>query len=186
MTVLAYGMTEYKLAGDVGISVPAARKLIQDYFSAFPKIGGLLNHFASFAVKHGYIQTIWPFYRKRFFPEWNEVTELEKEMHIKGIKMDWRLAAIERAAKNMPIQGTSGDMAKLSVCMIRWFLHENNLQDTIFQVMQVHDQNDTITNDELAEWWKPELKRIMEEAAYFLIPNGLVKAAIDITSSWSK
>lgn len=183
---LAYGMTEYKLAGDVGIPVPAARRMIGDYFSAFPKIGGLLNHFASFAVKHGYIQTIWPFYRKRFFPEWNEVTELEKEMHIKGIKMDWRLAAIERAAKNMPIQGTSGDMAKLSVCMIRWYLHEKGLQDTIFQVMQVHDQNDTITNDELAEWWKPELKRIMEEAAYFLIPNGLVKSDVSITQSWSK
>lgn len=183
---LSYGMTEYKLAGDVGISVVAAKKLISDYFTGFPKIGALLNHFAAFAVKHGYIQTIWPFYRKRFFPEWSEVTELEREMHIKGIKMDWRLAAIERAAKNMPIQGTSGDMAKLSVCMIRWFLHENNLQDKIFQVMQVHDQNDTITNNELAEWWKPELKRIMEEAAYFLIPNGLVKSDVSVTPSWSK
>lgn len=99
---VAYGMTEYKLAGDVGISVSAAKRLIEDYFAGFPKIGGLLNYFASFAIKNGFIQTIWPFYRKRFFPEWSNISQDDIDMHVRGIKHDWRLAAIERAAKNMP------------------------------------------------------------------------------------
>lgn len=183
---LAYGMTEYKLASDAEVTVQVARQIIKDYFKAFPKIGRLLDYLGRFGVEHGFIQTAWPFYRKRFFPEWKDIPAHIIEAHLEGIVHDWRLGAIERASKNMPIQGTAGDMVKISICMIRWFLQEHNLQEKILQVMQVHDQNTTIAIDELAEWWKPELKRIMEEAAYFLIPNGLVKSDINITDRWSK
>lgn len=183
---LSYGMTEYKLASDAEVSIQEARRIIADYFVAFPKIGNLLNYLGKFGVEKGYIQTVWPFFRKRFYPEWKHITEDEIFLHVQGIKHDWRLGAIERASKNMPIQGTAGDMVKISICMIRWFLHDNNLQDRILQVMQVHDQDTTIAEDEIADWWKGELKRIMEEAAYFLIPNGLVKADVNKTARWSK
>lgn len=183
---LAYGMTEFKLAADAKISVPAAKQIMKDYFTTFAKIGRLLDYFGSFGVKHGYIQTIWPFYRKRWFPEWKTVPLVDRSAHLGGISHHWKLGEIERASKNMPIQGTAGDMAKISIILIRWYLDEHNLNGVVKQVMQVHDQDDTITRDDFKDDWALKLRDIMEEAALFLIPNGLVKADVQITPSWSK
>lgn len=183
---LAYGMTEFKLAADAKITVPEAKKLIQEYFGTFESIGRLLNYFGRFGVEKGYIQTIWPFFRKRWFPEWKTVSALDRQAHLDGVKHHYKLGEIERASKNMPIQGTSGDMAKLSIILIREFIREHNLEHWVRQVMQVHDQDDTICHEDYAEIWKLQLKQIMEEAAQFLIPTGLIKADVQITDSWSK
>lgn len=183
---LAYGMTEFKLAADAKVSVPAAKQIMRDYFTTFSKIGNLLDYFGRFGVEKGYIQTIWPFYRKRWFPEWRSVSLQDRRAHLEGISHHWKLGEIERAAKNMPIQGTSGDMAKLSIILIRWYLYEHNIRHLVKQVMQVHDQDDTICHNDYTELWKVQLREIMEEAALFLIPNGLVKADVQVTPSWSK
>lgn len=182
---LAYGMSEYKLSGELNIDVKSAKKLIQDYFKAFPSIGGTLGYLGNFGVRNGYIQTIAPFFRKRWFPYWR-YSRSKVDAHIAKIQYDATLGSIERASKNMPIQGTAGDMAKLSLLMLYNFIHDNDLSDRVKLVMQVHDQNTTIVRDDYTEEWKTHMDRIMREAAAFIIPNGLLGAETTISPCWTK
>jgi DNA polymerase-1 len=184
--VLAYGMSEFKLAGDQRISLKEAKALINEYFTAFPKIGTILNYFGNFGVTKGYIQTIWPFFRKRKFSEWKYIRPHIIEAHTSGVQYNPTLGSIERASKNMPIQGCGADMTKLATVLIRWFLNEQALNEDIKLVIQVHDQNSTIAKEEISGWWAKELTQLMEEASYFIIPNGLLKSDTNITARWSK
>jgi DNA polymerase I-like protein with 3'-5' exonuclease and polymerase domains len=68
-----------------------AEELFEDYFNAFPKIKGTLDAFGNFGKMNGFIRTIAPFRRKRYFPYW------KGEDTPKGL-----LGQIERASKNMP------------------------------------------------------------------------------------
>lgn len=183
---LAYGMSEFKLAGDQKISLQEARNLISEYFSTFPKISSLLNYLGRFGVEKGYIQTIWPYFRKRYFPEWHSVPKWKIDAHRQKIEYDPTLGSIERASKNMPIQGTAADITKYSSVLIRKFINENGLRDKIKFVVQVHDQNTTICTEDIAEWWKEEMTKLMEKAALYIIPNGLLKADTNISDVWTK
>lgn len=183
---LAYGMSYFKLAGTLRISLKEAKQLIVDYFKAFPGIGRLLNSLGRFGVRNGYIMTIAPFYRKRWFPNW-KYARSGIESHIQEIKYDATLGSIERGSKNQPIQGTAADQMKTAMCIIRTYMREHDLFDTkVKMVMQVHDQLDTITIKEYAETWKPILNGLMEEAALLNIPTGLLKADTTIASCWTK
>jgi DNA polymerase I-like protein with 3'-5' exonuclease and polymerase domains len=182
---LAYGMSEYRLAAMLRISVPEARALIQDYYKAMPAIGKTMTFLGNFGLKHGYIQTMAPFFRKRWFPDWAIENRFLDE-HMAGVRYNKRLSSIEKAAKNQPIQGTSADITKVAICMVMWELDEKNLHDTVKLVLQVHDQLDTVARDDYAEQWKPRLTEIMEDAAKLIITNGLLKAETTITDVWSK
>lgn len=182
---LAYGMTEYRLAAMLRISLKDAKALIVDYYKAMPAIGRTMTYLGNFGVRHGYIQTMAPFFRKRWFPDWQDRQRYIDE-HISGIRPDWRLSSIEKEAKNQPIQGSSADCTKVAICMVMWELDEKCLHDTVKLVLQVHDQLDTVARDDYAETWKPRLTEIMEEAARLIIPNGLLKADTNITPVWSK
>lgn len=184
---LAYGMSKYKLSSDLRITVYAAEELMNDYFRTFPKIGSLLSQLGYFGVRKGYIQTIAPFFRKRWFPYWKFVRS-NIDAHIRDIKYDPTLGAIERASKNMPIQGTAGDMAKLSLLLLYQRIHDpkDNISDKVHLIMQVHDQNDTVAREDFAEQWKVEMEVIMREAALFIIPNGMLGAETTISTCWTK
>lgn len=98
---LAYGMSEFKLAGTLRIPVPEAKQLIVDYFKAFPGIGKLLEYLGQFGVKNGYIQTIWPYYRRRWFPNWQFYKGFI-DAHLMKAQYHGGLGEIERASKNQP------------------------------------------------------------------------------------
>jgi len=183
---LAYGMSAFKLAATLNITVPEAQALIDDYFVTFPKIGALLNYLGRFGVTNGFIQTVAPFFRKRYYPEWKKVPQYIIDAHVSGTQYNPTLGKIERASKNQPIQGTSADIAKLSMVLIRWFIRDNKMWEKIYLVAQVHDQDTTIAHNSVAEKWKPKMTRLMEEAAYFVIPNGLLTSETNVTERWSK
>jgi len=92
---LAYGMSAFKLADTLNISVEEADELINTFFSTFPRIKNFLDNLGNFGTKRGYILTYAPFRRRRWFPKW----EHKMEFKVKG--------EIERASKNTPIQGES-------------------------------------------------------------------------------
>jgi DNA polymerase I-like protein with 3'-5' exonuclease and polymerase domains len=182
---LAYGMSEYKLAATLHITVKEAKQLIDDYFKTFPRIGGMLGNLGRFGVTRGYIQTLSPFFRKRWFPYWKYVRNKIPE-HIGKIQYDPTLGSIERQSKNTPIQGTAGDMAKLSLLMLYNEIHDNGLSDRVHLVMQVHDQNTSIARKDFQEDWKIRMDDIMKQAAAFIIPNGLLGAETTISPVWTK
>jgi len=182
---LAYGMSEFKLAGELQITVPEARALIETYFTVFPKIKATLDFLGDFGLQNGYIMTLAPFHRKRYFPYWHE-NKMYVEPHRLGIRFNSTLGEIERASKNMPIQGAGADMMKTAMVLIRNYIYEHDLQDLIKMVAQVHDQLTTICHKDHAEWWKEKMDELMCEAARLIIPTGILKADTNITPCWTK
>lgn len=170
---LSYGMTEVKLAFKLQIPEKKAAKLIKDYFKIFPRIKEYLDSNGYFGTQKGYIRTLSPWGRIRWFPEW-------KPEH-----MEWSTkGSIERESKNTPIQGAGADMVKYALVGIRHYINNNNIPVKI--VMQVHDQIDTICHKDFASQWSIQLKELMEDSAKRTIPSGLLKAAINISLVWEK
>lgn len=184
---MAYGLSKYKFAGDMRWEIKRAEGVINDYFRTFPSLGKWLTYLGHMGVLHGVSTTMAPFFRKRWFPDW-ELHKSGIEAHIKDIKYDHELGKIERASKNHPIQGTAADMCKLSMVLIYWELHDGDedLSDKVHLVCQVHDQNDTVADDDYADTWMPVMDRVMHKAALFIIPNGLLRAETSRNPVWSK
>lgn len=184
---LAYGMTHFKLAGDLNISVPEAKELIRTYFAAFPLIGRTLNFLGEFGVRNGFIQTLGPFYRKRWFPHWRENRPFI-EQHIQQIKNNSTLGEIERASKNMPIQGSSADIVKIAMVLLRDWIRYNGYIDKINIIAQVHDQITTdCATQQIAEMWAPVMDNLMVEAGKVVVPSGILKAETNNTGTcWTK
>lgn len=182
---LAYGMSEFKLSSSLGISLQEAKKLIQDYFKAFPGIGSALNYLGYFGVSKGYIQTLAPFFRKRWFPYWR-YAKSRIEDHVCKIQYDPTLGSIERASKNQPIQGTAADITKVSLLMLYWKCHEPKWEGKTKLVMQVHDQNTTTCLKTISKEWFKVVDDTMKEAAKFIIPNGLLGCETTISPVWTK
>lgn len=181
---LAYGMSKFKFARTKGCSVAEADATIKLYFVKFPNIRKTLDGFGKFAYTRGYIKTYAPFFRKRWFPEWKYHKNAVK--YHPEPKYNAVLGAIQRAGMNTPIQGTAADCAKLSICMIRWYIEDNNLYDLVKLVVQVHDQNTTFAREDFADEWNPILTKLMCDAAKVFVPNGLLGAETNTTDVWSK
>jgi len=166
----------------IKVSFGEAEKLIAAYFKVFPRIGGLLTWLGNRGVMNGYTTTLAPFFRKRWFPDWKYYRS-EIKFHLQG-QYNPQLGAIEREAKNMPIQGAGGDMCKVAVALLYDRIHENNYPVKLR--MQVHDQVDTTSRKDFTERWKPEMDQIMQEAALLIIPNGLLKSETTVSPVWTK
>jgi len=169
---LAYGMSAHKLHDALGISLEEAEELIEQYFNAFPKIKDSLERSAEYGMTSGYIRTMPPFGRIRWFKNWYN----RFEGKVRG--------EIERQSKNTHIQGSGADMTKYAVGKLRHEIIRNNYP--VFMVMMVHDQIDTICHKDFALEWKEILVRKMEEAALAIIPSGLLKAEAEICEHWKK
>ena len=182
---LAYGMSEFKLSATLKISVKEAVALMDDYFRTFPKIKQKLESLGRFGIKNGYILTLKPYYRKRFYPLWPQVKS-HVEYHLAGIQHNALLGSIERTSKNTPVQGSSADMMKLALVKIRRYINDNKIRHKARLAMQVHDQATTAARKEFAEEWTTILTELMESAARVIIPSGLLKADTQITTRWSK
>lgn len=182
---LCYGMTEFKLSGELNISLKEAKALIQQYFVVFPSIGAVLDFMGRFGVLNGYIMTLAPFNRKRFFPYWREFSGYIQPYLAGSINIS-NLGEIERASKNHPIQGTSADIVKVAMWHIRDYIRKNKLRDKVKLQANVHDQITTIARDDFKDEWKSILNRLMWEAGNLIIPTGILQAEVQITSTWSK
>ena len=172
---LVYGMSEIALAGKLKITKAEAKALILEYFSSFPSISGTLKSFGAFGRVNGFIRTVGPLRRKRYFPYW------------KGTDTsDILLGKIERASMNAPFQGTAADMTKIALVLLRRKINELGLRDSIKLFMQVHDQIDTICKDELIEFWQPIVTSTMELAAKICLGNDLLKTDTQVSKLWQK
>jgi len=174
---LAYGMGPNKLSDTLNISVDGAKKLIEEYFKAFPSIKGFLDKLGNYGTRYGYIKTFPPYNRKRWFTNW-----YPKIWDNKSSTME--LGSIERASKNTPIQGASADMTKRALVLMRGYIREFNMPVKL--VMTVHDQIDTICQDNYVEEWTQTMKGLMETAAKEIVTNGLLKAEVTVSDCWEK
>lgn len=118
-----YGMSDYGLSQELGIGVGEAKQIIDQYFQRFPQIKAFTQSILEEARAKGYVRTLLG--RKRYMPELHSANRNE------------RLAA-ERAAINMPFQGTAADIMKLAMIRVRRRLPE--MEPKARMLLQVHDE----------------------------------------------
>jgi DNA polymerase-1 len=101
----------------------AAKELKTSYFERFPGVRRYLDETVAFAKEHGYVQTL--FGRRRYIPD------------INSRVYQFRQAA-ERAAANMPIQGSSADIMKVAMIHTYEMLKKEKFRAKM--LLQVHDE----------------------------------------------
>ncbi|MGC9360793.1 MAG: DNA polymerase, partial [Anaerolineae bacterium] len=121
---LMYGMSDYGLAARTDLTQEEAHDFIETYFTRFQGVKRYLEQIKSQAYKQGYVETILG--RRRYFPE------------LQSRSASSLRQSAERAAINMPIQGSAADIIKIA--MIR--LHDalKGLPTDAAMVLQVHDE----------------------------------------------
>ena len=114
-----YGMSQHGLAAAAGMTYVDAQKFIDEYFRVRPNIRKYIDDTIKKAHDDGFVETL--FGRRRWTPD------------VKSSNFVVRSAA-ERAAANMPIQGTEADLMKMAMLEV-----DKRLQGQGEQLLQIHD-----------------------------------------------
>ncbi len=150
---IIYGESAFGLAQSLGISSAQAAEFIQRYFNAYPAVKEYLNGTVEFAKANGYVTTI--FGRKREIPE------------LKSPNYNLRQFG-ERAAMNMPLQGSSADIIKIAMIAVWQELKKRKMRSEL--ILQVHDELVIDAVEEEAAEASEILKTCMEGAASLSVP----------------
>lgn len=152
---ILYGQGAHGLAQSTGMSDGEARIFLLRYKQIRSKLFELTDEFIRQAKEVGYVKT---FYGRR---------RLTPDIHSSNFNIR---AGAERAALNMPIQGTSADITKLAMIKLTEVLPKDALQ-----VLQVHDSIVVEVPEESATSVERLLKKTMESIA----PDLGVKLHVD-------
>ncbi len=139
---IIYGISDFGLSRNVGCSVPEARDFIAKYLDTYPKIREYMKSSVDYAKEHGYVSTRMG--RIRSLPEINS-----SNYNVRSFG--------ERAALNMPLQGTAADIIKLAMIGVYRALRVENLSAKV--ILQVHDE--LIVDAPLGE--VPRVKEILKK-----------------------
>ena len=120
---IIYGISEYGLARNLGIPFSTAKEYIERYFATYSAVKDYMNANVAFAREHGYVSTLTG--RRRFIPE------------LKSANVNIRQFG-ERAAMNMPLQGSSADIIKIAMINVERRLQSEGLHAKL--ILQVHDE----------------------------------------------
>lgn len=115
-----YGMSPHGLSIATGMTLQAAKSFIDKYFELRKPLLDYMNHLKELAHKQGYVETL--FGRRRPTPDVHSSNFVVRQ-------------AAERAAINMPIQGTEADLMKLAMVQLDEKLHGTKAK----QLLQIHD-----------------------------------------------
>ncbi len=153
-----YGMSAQGLATAAEMSFEEARQFINDYFQVRKPIRDYLNKILIQAREEGYVETY--FGRRKLTPDVQISNAILRQ-------------AAERAAQNMPIQGTEADLMKRAMLKVDGFLPEG-----ADLVMQVHDSLIV----ECGEEQVAEVSQILQETMEGNAPELPIKLAVEVTS----
>ncbi|WP_283133502.1 DNA polymerase I [Rhizohabitans arisaemae] len=120
---LAYGLSDFGLSGQLGISTSEARALKEEYFEEFGKVRDYLEAIVAQARQDGYTETIMG--RRRYLPDLSSDNRQRREM-------------AERMALNAPIQGSAADIVKVAMLDVQRAIDEEGLRSRM--LLQVHDE----------------------------------------------
>lgn len=172
---LAYGMSEFKLADTMEISVKQAKSIIEKFFKAVPAVDRFLTMVGSLGRTRGFIKTSPPYSRIRWFQNWKKAYD-DDDFKVLG--------EIERASKNSPIQGTNGDIIKQALIDVQTEIYLNNWDVNI--ILAVYDEIQTECHEDQAEAWKIKLDELMVNAAKKVIKECPVVVDCKISDCWEK
>lgn len=150
---IIYGMSEFRLSKDIGMSISEARDFINKYFETYPEVKTYMDEVVETCKKQGYVSTL--LNRKRYIPTINDKNFMVRQQ-------------AQRYAMNTPIQGTGADILKLAMIEVDKALKEKNLKSQM--ILQVHDELIfDVFEDELEEVM-PLVKEKMENCIKMDVP----------------
>ncbi|MEO6694885.1 MAG: DNA polymerase, partial [Ignavibacteria bacterium] len=140
------------------------KDIIERYFREYPKVRDYMERTKKFAHEHGFVETLLG--RRRYLKQINNQNATAR-------------AENERAAINMPIQGTAADMIKIAMVNIYNEFGKNNLESKM--LLQVHDEL-------VFEVKKNEIEKVkeividrMKNAMKLVVP---VEVEVGVGDSW--
>jgi DNA polymerase-1 len=151
-----YGMSQHGLAAAANMSFAEAQHFIDEYFRVRPEVKKYIAATIKKAHDEGFVETL--FGRRRPTPD------------VKSSNFVVRSAA-ERAAANMPIQGTEADLMKLAMIKV-----DERLEGRGEQVLQIHDSILIECKKEQAE----ELAQMLVETMEQIYPELGVRLQVDV------
>ena len=150
---IVYGVSDYGLSQDLGVSVYEAKRYIEEYYRQFPTIKPCLEGFKQEGKEKGYVSTL--FGRRRIL---KELTSANYNIRSFG----------ERAAMNTPIQGTAADIIKLAMNRAEQSLREKGFDAKL--ILQVHDELIVEAKEDIAEEAAKVLSEAMEKVIELDVP----------------
>ncbi len=145
---IVYGMSDFGLSENLGITRKEAKLYIENYFAKYPKVKEYMDSMVEYCKENGYVTTI--LNRRRYIPE----------IHHKNFNLR---SFGERTAMNTPIQGSAADVIKIAMLKVYNAIKEKELKSKL--ILQVHDELIIDTHPDEIEIVKELLRENMETAA---------------------
>lgn len=155
---IMYGLGSYGLSQRIGLSKKESQSIIDNYFKSYPGIKKYMDMTIKSAQEKGYAETLCG--RRRYFEQINSQNKMLR-------------TAAERAAINMPIQGTASDMMKIAMINIHNEMKKQKMKSMM--IMQVHDELVFEVYKDEADDLKTLVVELMESA----LPLGDVPIVVD-------
>ena len=146
-----YGMSAHRLTRELGIDYDQAESFIDTYFERYPAVRRYIDETLESCRQLGYVETLSG--RRRIIPDINARNRNAREY-------------AERAAYNMPIQGTAADIMKLAMLRLAPELPHFGAR----LILQVHDELIVETPEAAANELGPVIKTVMEDAYALAVP----------------
>lgn len=120
---IVYGISDFGLSQNLGITRREAASFIEKYFLKFPGVQDYMKDIVIDCRRAGYVETL--LHRRRYIPDINN-----RNFSLRGFA--------ERTAMNTPIQGSAADIIKLAMLRMQTRLLAEGLQAKM--LLQVHDE----------------------------------------------
>ena len=161
---LVYGISDFGLARNTGMTRKESAAFIERYFAAYPGVKAFMEQKKAEGYAQGEVRTL--FGRVRMLPE------------LKSSNYNTR-AFGERAAMNTPVQGTAADIIKLAMVRVHEALKKGGYQSKL--ILQVHDELIIESPESEAEAAARLLKDCMENVCALSVP---LVAEVKTGHSW--
>lgn len=162
---LIYGMSEFGLSNQLGISRQEARTYMDAYFNRYPNVLQFMTDIKAKAAEQGYVETL-----------------LGRRLYLPEIKSSngMRRKAAERVAINAPMQGTAADIIKVAMIGIDKMIFGD---ENIKMIMQVHDELVFEVKAEKVDHYSQLIKAEMEKAIKLHVP---LIADVGVGDNWDE
>ena len=150
---IAYGISDFGLAAQLGTGREEARAFMETYFSRYPRVAEYMRSTVEGARRDGYVTTLLS--RRRYMPDILSRNRVIRE-------------GAERIAINAPIQGSAADIIKIA--MLRIYRDLLPTASGLEMILQIHDELLFELPEELVPRVAPEIRRLMEEAYQLAAP----------------
>lgn len=150
---IVYGISDYGLSQNLGITRKEAAAFIERYFNSFKGVKEYMDETVQEAKQKGYVTTLLS--RRRYIPELTS-----RNFNLRSFA--------ERTAMNTPIQGSAADIIKKAMIAMAEKLKEKNLQAKL--LLQVHDELIFEAPEEEIKELEKLVPEVMENALQLDVP----------------